>query len=341
MLFFLKMAQLADLIQWLAGSRRIVITTHHKPDGDAMGSSLGLYNYLLKKGHQVHVVSPSDYPHFLHWLPGNAEVVTYTEELARAKQLVEEAELIFCLDFNALSRINELGELVAAAGAKKIMVDHHLDPQGFEDFAYWDATACATAELIYRLIVDLGDAAAIDRDIATCLYTGIMTDSGSFRFPNTTSDVHRIIAELIDAGANNSRIHELVYDNNQENRLRFLGYCLSSKLVVMPEYHTAYFYISKQELDKFQIQTGDTEGIVNYALSLNGIKLAAFIVDRGPVRKMSFRSKGEFPANEIARKYFEGGGHRNAAGGSSSLSLSETVDRFIQILPEFEEMLKQ
>jgi bifunctional oligoribonuclease and PAP phosphatase NrnA len=332
---------LQELKQLLDSPKSIVITTHHKPDGDAMGSSLGLYNFLLKKGHHVHVVTPTDYPQFLHWMPGNAEVIIFTEEESKAGQLVEKADLIFCLDFNALSRINELGEEVRKSSAKKIMIDHHLEPENFSDFSFWDAKACATAELVYKFIVDLGEKNLIDKDIASCLYTGIMTDSGSFRFPSTTSEVHRIIAELIDSGANNSRIHELVYDTNTEIRLRFLGHLLINKLVVLPLFKTAYFSISREELERYQVIVGDTEGVVNYALSINGIKLAVLIVDRGEKRKLSFRSKGEFPANELAKKYFDGGGHRNAAGGSSDLSLSDTVDKLLKILPEYELLLNQ
>ncbi|MEN9370023.1 MAG: hypothetical protein RI952_888 [Bacteroidota bacterium] len=335
------MHNIKELQALLSEAKKIVITTHHKPDGDAMGSSLGLYHFLLALGHQVHVVTPSDYPYFLHWLPGNSEVIDFQIQEARAKELVAEADLIICSDFNALSRIGSLGDLVRNSAAKKVMIDHHLDPEGFEDYTYWDVRACAAAELVYRFIVELGFGNSIDKDIATCLYTGIMTDSGSFRFPSTSAEVHRIIADLIERGANNSRIHELIYDTNSENRLKFLGHILSQKMFVLPEINTAYIYIDQEELKKYQIVTGDTEGIVNYALSINGIRFAILVVDRGEARKLSFRSKGEFPANEVAKKYFEGGGHRNAAGGISFLSLAETVEKIKNILPEYEEMLKQ
>ncbi len=335
------MHNINELKSLLSEAKKIVITTHHKPDGDAMGSSLGLYHFLLSLGHQVHLVTPSDYPYFLHWLPGNSEVIDFQIQADKSMQLVAEADLIFCTDFNALSRIGALGDLVRQSTAKKVMIDHHLEPEGFEDFTFWDVRACAAAELVYRLIVTLGFGHHIDKDIATCLYTGIMTDSGSFRFPSTSAEVHRIIADLIDKGANNSRIHELIYDTNTENRLKFLGHVLSQKMVILAEINTAYIYIDQEELKKYQIVTGDTEGIVNYALSINGIRFAILVVDRGEARKLSFRSKGEFPANEVAKKYFEGGGHRNAAGGISFLSLSETVAKIKSILPEFEEMLKQ
>ena len=325
----------------LSSPKRIVITTHHKPDGDAMGSSLALYHYLLLKGHSVHVITPSDYPYFLHWLPGNAEVVVYPENMRKAKALVEESELIFCLDFNNLGRINELGAAIAGSSSPKVLIDHHLDPQNFDQFRLWNAEASATAELVYRFIAGMGDSGRINKAIATCLYTGIMTDSGSFRFPSTTAAIHRIIADLIDAGAENSRIHELVYDTWTESRLRFLGYCLSEKLEVLPEYRTALISLGRGELQRFQVSTGDTEGIVNYALSIYNIKFAALIVDRTELVKLSLRSKGEFPANEVAKKYFEGGGHHNAAGGQSKEPLEAVVKKFKSILEEYKELLNQ
>lgn len=328
-----------QLREELSNSKKIVITTHHKPDGDAMGSSLGLYHFLCSLGHEVHVVTPTDYPYFLHWMPGHEEVIDFLVDPGHAAKLVEQADWIFCLDFNTLSRINELGELVRASKAKKAMIDHHLEPEGFEDFMYWDTTACAAAEMVYRLIVELELTQHISSDVATCLYTGIMTDSGSFRFPSTTAKVHRIIADLIDAGANNSHIHELIYDTNSESRIKFLGKVLSDRLTVLPELNTAYISIEHELLKQFNIVTGDTEGIVNYALSIHGIKLAVLIIDRGELRKLSFRSKAEFPANEIAKKYFEGGGHRNAAGGASKDNLNDTLQKLLNVLPEYKYQL--
>ena len=336
------MIDLDTLKKILAQPRKIVITTHHKPDGDAMGSSLGLYNYFIQKGHHVKLVTPTDYPYFLHWLPNNPEVIIYTEKEEESKKLVADAELIFCLDFNALSRINELGEEVRNSNALKIMIDHHLEPEGFDDFRHWNINACATAELIYDFIANLlEDESFITKDVATCLYTGIMTDSGSFRFPNVTANLHRIVADLIEAGAQNWRIHQQVYDNATEGRLKFLGYCLSNKLEVFREFNTALITVSKDDIKKFDIQTGETEGVVNYALSINGIKLAAFIVERNDKVKLSLRSIGDFPANEICKKYFNGGGHRNAAGGQSDESFETVIEKFKSILPEYKTLLLQ
>lgn len=336
------MLSVPELKSLLATPQKIVITTHHKPDGDAMGSSLGLYAYLIQKGHHVTVITPTDYPYFLHWLPNNSDVIIYTEQQEKSAQLVAEAAMIFCLDFNTLSRINELGELVRASNAYKLMIDHHLDPEDFDDYRHWSINACAAAQLVYDFIVnELEDGQFMNKDIATCLYTGIMTDSGSFRFPSANSTVYRIAADLIDLGAEHWKIHQLVYDNATENRLRFLGHCLSNKLEILPEFHTAIITVTKEELKSFQIQTGDTEGIVNYALSVNGIKLAAFIIERTDKVKLSLRSTGDFPANEICKKYFNGGGHRNAAGGYSDENLADTVTAFKALLADYKTQLLQ
>ncbi len=334
------MLSLSELNDLLATPQKIVITTHHKPDGDAMGSSLGLYAYLIQKGHHVKVITPTDYPYFLHWLPNNSDVIIYTDNQQDAEVYVTEASLIFCLDFNTLSRINELGELIRAADGYKVMIDHHLEPEDFDDFRHWNINACAAAQLVYDFIVNvLNDGASMTKDIATCLYTGIMTDSGSFRFPSATSTVYSIAADLIDLGAEHWRIHQQVYDNATENRLRFLGHCLTNKLEVIREFNTAIITVTAEELKKYNIVTGDTEGIVNYALSVNGIKLAAFIIERTDRVKLSLRSTGEFPANEICKKYFNGGGHRNAAGGASDKSLEETVQIFKALLKDYEQQL--
>jgi phosphoesterase RecJ-like protein len=336
------MLQIASLRELLATPKQIVITTHHKPDGDAMGSSLGLYNYLIQKGHHAKVITPSDYPEIFNWMPGNEEVIVYPEKTELANELIAKADIICCLDFNALGRINEMGEFVGKSSAIKLMIDHHLEPQDFDDYRVWDINACASAQLVYEFIANqMHERHLINKDVATCLYTGIMTDSGSFRFPTTTANVHRITAELIDAGAENWRIHQLVYDNSSESRLRFLGYCLTNKLEVFYDYHTALISVTHDELERYNIITGDTEGIVNFALSITGVKLAAFIVERTDRVKLSLRSRGDFPANEVCKKYFSGGGHRNAAGGSSTDKLEDVVEKFKSILPEYKKLLIQ
>jgi len=333
------MQQIQGLKTLLSSPKTILITTHHKPDADALGSSLALRGYLLKKGHTVTVVTPSDYPAFLNWMPGNETVLIFDENEAKSNALAAEAEVIFCLDFNALSRINKFGEAVGASKAIKVLVDHHLEPESFADFSFSDTSAAATAQLIYDIITDMGDNALIDEFIGACLYAGIITDTGSFRHPSTNKKVHQIAADLMEKGVNTSKVHQQIYDNNSEVRLRFLGFALSEKLVVLKEFNTAYMTLNGNELSRFDSKTGDTEGFVNYALSLQGITMAVVIIERPDGIKMSFRSKGDFSVNDFARKYFEGGGHKNAAGGRSPLSLRETEKKLLSVLPEYKEAL--
>lgn len=328
-----RLSELAELI--CEPVKKIVITTHHKPDGDAIGSSLGLYNALIQLGHHVQVITPNDYGLFLHWMPGDETVIEFETAPEKALPHIEAADLIFCLDFNDLKRVNELGDFIKQSKAGKVLIDHHLDPPGFEDFSYHDTTASSTCELVYRFLHSLELEDFIDDRVAACLYTGIMTDTGSFKFPATTPQVHRIVADLMERGANHTRIHQLVFDQMGENVLRFLGHCFSQKLRVLPAFQTAYFTVTAAELEQFELKTGDTEGLVNYALNLTGIRFAALIIDRTKLVKMSFRSKGQIPANEFARTWFEGGGHFNAAGGQSADSLEVTEARFLAALTEF------
>jgi len=325
----------------LIGSpKNIVITTHYKPDADALGSSLALANYFKAKGHSVSVISPSDYPDFLFWMDGNSEVINYEDGKEQTcARLIDKADIIFCIDFNSLKRINSLGKLVLAAKAKKVLIDHHLDPEHFADFELWSTKAAASAELAYQLIVDLGDRDMITHSIADSLYAGIMTDTGQFKHPNTTKNVHYVTAELMDLGANVSKVGALIYDNNSLHRLKFLGFALSKKLTVMPDYRTAYFAISAKELKQFHFKTGDTEGLVNYALSLKNIVLAAVIIERPDAVRLSLRSRGDFSVNEFARKHFNGGGHSNAAGGTSHMTHEETVKKFISVLKNYQKKL--
>jgi phosphoesterase RecJ-like protein len=330
---------IAPVKESVALPRKIVIVTHHRPDGDAMGSSLGLSNYLSLKGHDVSVITPSDYPDFLAWLPGNENVIIYQPGDAFIAKLLSTAEIIFCLDFNWLSRTEEMEQPIRNSPARKIVIDHHLDPEDAYDVVFSYPDACSTSELIYQFILALGDEKLINKQIAECLYCGIMTDTNSFRYSSMKSYTHRIIANLMEAGAENFRIHERVYDQSTESRLRLLGYALQQKLTVLPEYRTAYIALSEAELEKFHFRTGDTEGLVNYALSINNIVLAVFFSERDGEIKISFRSKGNFSVKELSSKYFSGGGHKNASGGKSDLSLEETVVKFISILPEYKEGL--
>jgi len=326
--------------EYLSQPRKAVIVTHVKPDADALGSSLGLAGFLKKKGHTVQVITPTDYPDFLTWMPGNNEVLVFQKDKPQiAKAKIDASDIIFCLDFSSLARINELGEMVRQSSAKKVLVDHHLEPEKFADFEQWDGTAASTAELIFLLIDELGETNLIDASIADCLYAGIMTDTGGFRHSNTNYKVFQIASVLVALGANPAKVSKLIYDTNSLDRLRLMGYVLSEKLKVLPEYNTAYIVLSSEEIKRFGSQTGDTEGLVNYGLSIKGIKLSVMISDRKENIKLSFRSLGNFSVNELARKHFEGGGHRNAAGGQTHLTLEQTLSKFLALLPEYREQL--
>ena len=318
---------------------RMVIITHFKPDADALGSSLGLAGFLKKKGHEVTVITPSDYPAFLSWMHGNSEVVALSNESKepekKAKTAIAAADAVFCLDFSSLKRIEDLEESVMKAPGKKILIDHHLEPDQFADFVQWDARAASTAGLVFQLIEQIDEKQLIDVNIANCLYAGVMTDTGGFRHSNTTQTEFLVASELTGLGANPSYVAKQIYDTNSLERLKLTGFVLSKKLQVVPDYHTAYITLTSDELKQFSSQTGDTEGLVNYGLSIKGIKLSVLMYDRKEEIKLSFRSLGDFSVNEMAKKYFEGGGHKNASGGTSRLSLEETLQRFLKILPEY------
>lgn len=337
----LNPVNLSALRALLATPKQVVITTHHKPDADALGSSLGWAGYLRQRGHAVTVVTPTDYPAFLNWMAGNETVVIYDPKQndALVRRIFAEAEVIFCLDFNTLARINELGAMVGAAPAPKVLVDHHLLPDNFAQISFSRPDAAATCELIFELIRALGDEALITPAIGECLYAGIMTDTGSFRHPSTSRNVHLITADLLHIGVNTNAVHRRVYDSSSEMRLRFLGMVLKDKLTVVREANTAYIAITTDELRAYDSKTGDTEGLVNFALSIEGIRLAVLLVERGPVVKMSFRSVGDFSVNDFSRQHFNGGGHRNAAGGIAYTSLSATVVKLLELLPQYAEHL--
>jgi len=327
----------------LKKSDNIVIVTHFNPDGDAMGSSLALYNYLLKTGKNVSVITPNDYPDFLQWLPGNRKVVEYSNKPKKAASLIARCDLIFTLDFNNYSRLEGLGDLLKGSAAPKILIDHHQQPDTYATLMYHDVKACSTCELVYEFIVGLGGKNMIDREIAACLYTGIMTDTGSFRFDSVTPVTHHILAHLLETGIVPSDIHSAIYDTYSESRVRLLGYCLTEKMVVLPEYHTAYISLSEEELNRFRHKKGDTEGIVNYPFSIKGIRFCAFFSEGEGKIKISFRSKGKFDVNQFARKHFNGGGHINAAGGRGNVNdLDATIKEFLALLPDYKkEILKK
>jgi len=316
---------------------------HQKPDPDAMGSSLGLYHFLKQFGHTITVISPTNWADFLKWMPGCELVLDFENPKDRDKvdAALKTAEWVFCLDSRTLSRTRHMAGMLKTLKAAKILIDHHQQPE-VSEFQYGVSSTAksSTCEMVYDFIVESGNEDKIDLDVAQCLYAGVMGDTGSFRFPSTTDSVHQMIANLKKKGLEHTLIHEAVYDNFLENRLRFIGHVLVNRLQVFYEYNTAMISIPWKDLVKFDIKTGDTEGLVNYPLSIQGIKLAALIIDRNEEIKLSFRSKGNFDVNTFARKYFDGGGHFNAAGGRSTDTLEQTVQRFINSLKENQSQLQ-
>jgi len=308
---------------------------HQKPDGDAMGSTLGLYHFLIQFNHTVTVISPTNWASFLNWMPACSTVLDYEKETNTSNLLINEADWIFCLDFNTLNRAKNMEQALLHSPSTKILLDHHQQPQT-EVYAYGlsDTSKSSTAEMVYDFIVNTGYQDKINDDISKCLYAGVMTDTGSFRFPSTSSAVHLMIADLLKRGLKQSSIHENLFDNFSENRLRFIGNVLLNRMQIFYEYNTALISIPQQDLIKYEIKTGDTEGLVNYPLSIEGIKMAAIIIDRGEERKCSFRSKGDFDVNTFARKYFNGGGHFNAAGGSSKDAIELVASKFKEAMIE-------
>ncbi len=307
----------------------IGIVAHTNPDGDAIGSSLGMFEYLKKKGFErVFVITPNEYPSFLQWMPNNEKVTVATKAPELAKKLISEAKVLFCLDFNGLSRTNGLEKPIAGSAAKKIMIDHHPQPEEGFDIVISDVLASSTSELVYEFIEGMGDEKIINLEMAECLLAGIVTDTGSFSYSCNQPKTYRIAAKLVETGVDAQKIHRLIYNTYSADRLRLLGYCLSEKLVVFPKHQAAYISLTQDELDRFNHQEGDTEGIVNYALSIENIMLAALFIEKSDHVKISFRSENNWNVNLLAREYFNGGGHKNAAGGKSFESLKDTLLHF-------------
>ena len=324
----------------LTTPKQIVITTHRGHDGDAMGSSLALFHFLKQFRHTISVITPNEYANFLHWMPGNNEVLVYEGNEEEAQKITKNADLIFLMDFSHISRISDFGETVTKAKATKILIDHHQDPDmNIADIIFSDTQACSTAQLVYEIIDAMELSNHINKAIAECLYVGIMTDTGSFKYSNVTAKTHHIIAKLIAAGAENAKIHDLIYDNSSANRMRLLGYCLNEKLLLYTENNSAVISLTAEELERFEFQKGDTEGFVNYALAIKGIKFTAFIAEKDGFVKLSLRSKGNFNVNEIANKYFNGGGHINASGGISQVSVNETIKLIEKIINTYKKEL--
>jgi len=321
-------------------SGRIIITTHTNPDGDAIGASLAMFLYLCKRGGDVKVIIPDLYPEFLAWLPKAQEIMIFEKQEEECRKLIGEADLIICVDFNNLKRLNELGDVIRQSDKMKVLIDHHLYPS--DEFLYRISFSkiSSTSELIYDFIDAVGHKDLIDKEMAECLYAGIVTDTGSFSYACNYVKTYLIIAELFRLGIDGEHIHRLVYDTYSENRLRLLGYAVSGGLTVLPEFHAAYIVLTSEDLERFQYKVGDTEGVVNYALSIKDINLAALFMEKDDNVKVSFRSKGKFSVDRLAREHFGGGGHSNASGANCDMSVDETVGRFLSLLPSFRDELK-
>ncbi len=335
------MKPIQDFYPLLQQPSRIVITMHQKPDADAMGSSLGLAHFLKQLGHSVTVISPTNWAKWLDWMPGSREVLDYEALRDKADEVLDQAQILFCLDFNIFLRTRYMAEKLRQMQCTKVLIDHHQEPDAASfDYGYSDTGKSSTCEMVYDLITGSGHDALINTEIGECLYAGVVADTGSFRFSSTSASVHSLAADLKRRGLDHVRVHEQLFDNFLENKIRFTGHVLLNRLDFLYEYNTALIAIPKADILRYHIKTGDTEGLVNLPQSVQDIKLVGLVIDRDEERKWSFRSKGDFDCNTFARKYFNGGGHFHASGGRSTDSLDETVRKFIQALKENEKLLQ-
>lgn len=334
------MNDIAELIPILNRPQKIAITSHRNPDGDAVGSSLALMHWLNAKGHEATVVFPSEYPDFLSWMTGVESVVVHDIDAQAANKVIADAEHIFCLDFNSLARIDRLGEVVDKRSCPKTMIDHHLEPADFDNYRLHDTTASSTCELIFKLIVEVfNDSDGLTNTIGECILTGILTDTGSFKYA-TSPRLFRIVASLIESGVDDYKLQDLIFNSQNEKHLRLLGHCLKNRMEILEEYKTGIIYLSKKDYEDFDIQRGDTEGIVNFMLKIKSVVMAVFISEQPNIVKLSLRSKGDFSVAELAKNHFKGGGHKNAAGGYSFKGLRGTIGLFKEALPAYKEKLQ-
>jgi phosphoesterase RecJ-like protein len=323
----------------LSSHPKIVVISHLNPDGDAIGSMLGLYQWLKKAGYEVSAISPNDFPRFLKWMPGQEEIILAEKKAPLAVKLIAEAGIIFSLDFNDPKRLGIMERPVQQSAAFKLLIDHHPDPVQFTEITLSDTHVSSTAELIYELIRELGDEVSIDASVAVCLYAGIMTDTGCFSYNSSRPRTFQVVAELLATGFDKNVAYAKTYDNFSVHRMQLLGYCLNRKMEILPGYHTAIVSLSREEQEKYQFEIGDSEGFVNYPLSIHGINFSVLFLEKKGYTKLSFRSKGTFKVNKMASMFFNGGGHDNAAGGEYSGTLDEALQRFREVLPLFQKEL--
>jgi len=336
----LNQTELNRLSGLLHSPANIVVTSHYNPDGDAVGSAMAVYHLMKQLNHQVTVIFPNSFPDFLKWIQESENALLFGNQPKESVNALEMAHFVFCLDYNSPDRTGKMEEALRKSPAMKILIDHHPNPAtDFFHFVHHDTSASSTAELVYDFFSLTGLQHLINKPVAESLYTGIITDTGSLSFNCNKSSTYRIVADLIEKGTDAELLHRLIYDNFSESRMRLLGYAVFKKMEILPHLHTAIIPLTLKELGDFDFQQGDTEGIVNYPLSVKSVNFSVLLTQRSDRIRLSFRSKGDFPANEIAAKYFVGGGHRNAAGGDSFVSMEETIARLKEILPEYKEQL--
>lgn len=321
-------------------SKKIAIIPHYNPDGDAIGSALGLCLLLEKAGKDVQVISPTQFPSFLNWMPRRGNIKVLGKKSEKNPDLFKDVDLIIGVDFNAPNRINNISDRFEASTAYKVLIDHHPNPASFTNLVFSETTYSSTAELLFELIENTRYKELLDKDIATCLYTGIMTDTGSFSFNSSNPNTFRIVSELLKLGVEKNIVYDRVYNSFSLDRMRFMGHVMLNRMIIIPELKTGYIYITAKDRKDFSEQFGDTENFVNFPLSVKGIIFSAIFIERDNFVKISFRSKGNFSVNEFSSKHFNGGGHTNASGGESRLSLQETREKFVSILSEYENDLK-
>ena len=325
-----------NIIEAIQNAKNIVITSHRSPDGDSIGSSLGLYQFIKSMGKEAVICHPDPAPNFLLWVDDVDKIINAEEHIGQVEELVSKADLIFALDYNGLGRLGEpMQDIVGNASAMKIMIDHHLYPEDFAQITYSDSTICSTSQMVYELIVSSQYSTNVNAKIGTPLYLGILTDTGSFRFPSVTPRTHRIVAELIEAGVIHHEIHEKVFDQNTMNKLKLRGYATSEKLNVIHNGKVAYISLTEEELSRFEYEKGDTEGLVNVALSIVGVQSAALFTESNGKIKISFRAKGTYEVNKLANDHFSGGGHKYASGGISYTSMEETIEKYKSVLNDY------
>ena len=337
----ISQANVDHVEKWFERADKIVIVSHVSPDGDAIGSSLGLWHFLNSQDKTVHVIVPNAFPDFLKWMPGAKEIVQYNQYKEFADKLIMEADVICCLDFNVLSRIDEMEEIVRVSPGRKMMVDHHLYPGDFARIVISHPQISSTSELVFRLICQLGNFSDITKEAAECIYTGMMTDTGGFTYNSNDREIYLIIGELLSKGIDKDEIYRNVFNTHSEGRLRLMGYVLYEKMQVFSLFNSALITLSREEQQKFQYKKGDTEGFVNMPLSMKDICFSVFLREdtEKDMIKVSLRSVGTFPCNQVAAEFFNGGGHLNASGGEFYGPMEEAVALFKQALVKYEDLL--